>query len=91
MSYEQHMKHFKNHRKNHFYQQCGFSMNGTAIKSLATIAEETAEKYIVKDMETGDVLSREFYDSNDAVDFVRNLDPDVWAGIYTDKGFCIMK
>lgn len=29
MSYEQHMKHSKNHRKDKFYQQCsGYSVNG---------------------------------------------------------------
>lgn len=89
MSYEQHMKHSRNHNKNRYYQQCGFSLSGKE-ESYAAVAERTAESYHVRDMRTGEVLSPNFDDTDDAVLFIRSL-PDRWCGVFTDKGMCLMK
>lgn len=90
MSYAKAMKHSKSHRKDRFYQQCGFSMSDS-VRSLAAIAEDTAKSYHVRDMRTEEILSPDFADADDAVDFIRNNYPDRWCGIYTDKGFCLME
>ena len=91
MSYKQSMKHHQNHRKDKYFQQCAFSFSDTKIKSEAAIAEETAEKYIVKNVMTGDFLS-EYFDTEDkAVDFIRQANYTSDVGVYTDKGLCIAK
>lgn len=89
MAYEQHMKHWRNHRKDRHCQQCGFSL-GESEESYASVAGRTAESYHVRDMETGEKLSRDFEDADDAVDFLRTI-KDKRCGIFTDKGICLMK
>lgn len=91
MSYSQYVKHASNHHKDKHCQPCGFVMDGVNIKSLATVAEETATSYHVREVKTGNVVSDDFATTDEAVDFVRRLPSDVWYGIYTDKGFCLMK
>jgi len=89
MAYEQYMKHWKNHRKDGSYQQCGFSF-GERVESYGSVAERTAESYHVRDLITGEILSGDFHDTDDAVEFARNI-KDRRCGIFTDKGMCLMK
>lgn len=91
MSYKQSMKHFKNHRKDRYYQQCAFSFSESKIKSGAKIAEETAEKFILKNVKTGIAISEYFDSENEAVDFFGSIKNNFNIGIYTDKGICIAK
>ena len=86
MLYNQAMKHFKNHRKDKFYQQCAFTFSETGIKSGSMIAEETAEKFILKNIKTGITLSEYFNSEDEAVDFYETLKDNTDVGIYTDKG-----
>ena len=91
MSYNQAIKHFKNHKKDKFYQQCSFSFSDENIKSIAVIAEQTAEKYVLKNIKTREIISGYFYSEDDAVDFYMSIENNADIGIYTDKGFCIAK
>ena len=90
MSYAKTMKHFHNHRKDRYYQQCGFSMNETSIKSYAAIAEETAELYYIFNDSTQQRITEKFSDWDKAVDTYRELLPIFHnIKIYTDKGMVI--
>lgn len=89
MAYEQYLKHSKNHRKDRFHQQCGFSFD-ERVESYASIAERNATSFHVRDMKTGEVLSKNFENADSAVDFVRSI-KDRWCGVFTDKGMCLMK
>ena len=92
MSYKKAMKHTKNHRKDRYYQQCGFSFS-TPEKSYVAVAEEYASGYYVGELGTKKQISPTFPDSDIAVDFFRSLDLSAQrnCGIYTDKGFLIME
>lgn len=92
MSYKQHMKHFANHRKDKHYQQCGFSIS-TTEKSYATVAAETATGYYVGSLKDKERISHIFPDSDAAVEYFRTLPKTEQnkCGIFTDKGFLIMR
>lgn len=91
-SYDQHIKHWKNHRKDNHYQQCGFNFNET-VKSYSAIAEKTAEGYYVGLLDRAKQVSPIYADSDDAVDFFRSLpkDEQIKCAIYTDKGMLFMR
>ena len=92
MSYEKAIKHTKNHRKDRYYQQCGFSVS-TPEKSYAAVAEECASAYYVGNLGSKKQISPTFSDPDNAVDFFHSLNSIVQmeCGIFTDKGFLIMK
>lgn len=96
-SYEQAMKHSKNHRKNRCYQQCGFSIADKGVKSYTDIAERTATAYYVG-TQSGKRLTENFLDSDEAVlalQMLREQTPDRnvldLMCIYTDKNMLLMK
>ena len=92
MSYQKAMKHFKNHRKDRFCQPCSFSFD-TPEKSLAAIAEETAESYYVGELMTRKQISPNFSTPDEACDFLFSIPPiqQFRYGVFTDKGFILMK
>lgn len=89
MSYEKAIKHVKNHRKNRYFQQCGFSFK-ERVESGASIAKRTAEGYYVGDFITGEAVSPIFDDEDKAVDFY-NTYPDKTKrrAIFTIRSFGI--
>lgn len=87
--YNQHINHSKNHRKDKFRQQCGFRFDDK-VESGAAVAQRTAESYHVRDMRSGEVLSEDFNNPDDAVDFLRRIE-NRWCGVYTNNGICLMK
>ncbi len=92
MSFAQAMKHWGNHRKDRFRQQCGFHFNGTGIKSGAALVEETAEGYYVADYETREKLSEMFIEYNDSVDAYEEIEkqrPNTRLCILSDKGLLV--
>lgn len=92
MSYDQAIKHRSNHRKDRYYQQCGFSISSHE-KSYAAIAEKYATGYYVGSLQTKEPISTIFQDSDSAVDFYRALSATIQnkCGIFSDKGFLIME
>ena len=91
-NYNQHIKHWKNHRKDNHYQQCGFHFN-ESVKSYSAIAEKTAEGYYVGSLDGATHISPIYADSDDAVDYFHTLSKDeqIKCAIYTDKGMLIMR
>lgn len=91
MNYEKAMKHSRSHRKDRYYQQCGFSVSSPE-PSYSTVAEITASAYYVGEIETKKPVS-EYYNDDVAVDFYRSLTiaEQLKCGIFTNRGFLIMK
>lgn len=90
MSYSKALKHWHNHRKDRFYQQCGFTFQDNGIKSYAAIAEETAASYYVFDCATELKLTKNIIEWDDAVKAYYSLLPSYpKIKIYTDKGMVI--
>ena len=96
--YDKAIKHSKNHSKDKYYQQCGFSMRSEEpIESYSAIAERTATSYYVGTRD-GKRLTKNFTDVYEAVaalDNIRRANPDYntidWMRIYTDKGMILME
>lgn len=90
MSYEQSMKHSKNHRKNKYFQQCGFSFK-ERVESGASISEKTANGYYVGDYMTKKAISPIFNDVDMSVDFYRTYpDKTRKLAIFSDNGIMVM-
>ena len=94
MSYTQAMKHWGNHRKDRFRQECGFHFGNTGIKSETALAEESAEGYYVADYETREKLSKIFTEYNNSVDAYIKIEkqrPNTRLCILSDKGLLVAK
>ncbi len=96
-NYEQALRHSKNHRKDKYCQQCGFSISDKGVKSYAAIAEQTATMYYVG-TRSGKRLTEDFTDTDEAVRALRTLreqTPDYhmleWMCVYTDKNMVLMR
>lgn len=96
--YDKAINHFKNHRKDKHYQQCGFFMQSEEpIEAYSAIAERTATAYYVGTRD-GKRLTNNFTDADKAVEALRNIrqeNPDYntidWMCIYTDKNTILME
>ena len=89
-NYEQACKHARNHRKDKYYQQCGFSFD-SYTPSTAKVAEETAMSYHVRNIKTEQIASEDFSSTDLAVDFINRIKDGNWYGVFTDKGLCLMR
>lgn len=91
MSYNQHMKHWNNHRKDRFYQQCAPSLPTEKTLSLAMISEIYANSFHVE--VDGKQISENFNDSDDAIDFYYTLSKEeqYHASIVDNIGIVIMR
>ena len=92
--YDQAIRHWKNHKKDKYYQQCSYSINKEGIKSGAKITEETAKGYYVADSKNKTKLSEMFKNEDDAVDELRRLRNKNYLGylcIISDNGIVISK
>ena len=96
--YDKAIKHSKNHSKDKYYQQCGFSMQSDEpIESAFAIAERTATSYYVGTRD-GKRLTDDFTYVDEAVVALNNIrleNPDYntvdWMRIYTDKSMVLME
>lgn len=96
MSYEKMMKRTNGHKHDKDCQPILFAMQGEHIKSLASIAERTAESCNVRvrnDINEDFIqISKEFQTEDEAIQYCIDNDLDnkyKWIRIYSDKGLRI--
>lgn len=91
MSYNQHMKHWHNHRKDRYHQQCAPPISREKRSSLAMISERSATSFHVE--VDGVKVSTDFQDSDEAVDFYYTLSKEdqLHAAIVDNLGITVMR
>ena len=91
MSYNQHMRHWRNHRKDRYHQQCAPPISREDRPSLAMISERSATSFHVE--VDGVQVSEDFQDSDEAVDFYYTLSKErqLHAAIVDNLDITVMR
>ena len=77
MSYSQAMSHCRNHKKDRYYQQCGFSMSSDEkVESAATISKRLGAPWYIGNKFTGERLSEDFAYEDRAWDAIIAMEKD---------------